>query len=272
MKAKKLLITGIVFVLVLAFFVSAEDVCIDHTAPTAPGSLSIADSPYDADGDIVLSWSAATDEPSCSGVDHYNIYKSTDNINFAKIGEATDLSFPDTGLSQGTKYYYYVTAVDKVAFNPHEGPASNTASTTIGTAPSGDGDTGGSGGGGGGGGLPPGDLWDCEEWSECIDGTQSQECTQGTATKTNTRDCEEVKPGTSGVATNTGAASDDEEGLEEPVLSGPGAPPEEQEEELGPTGAVAGPGIAASWIFLGVLIALIAALLLFIFLRKRKKS
>jgi len=140
------------------------------------------------------------------------------------------------------------------------------------TYSTGGGNSGGGGGGGGGGGLPPGDLWDCEEWSECIDGTQSQECTQGTATKTNTRDCEEVKPGTSGVATNTGAALDDEEGLEEPVLSGPGAPPEEQEEELGPTGAVAGPGIAASWIFLGVLIALIAALLLFIFLRKRKKS
>lgn len=268
MKANKLLIPEIVFLLILACFASA--ICVDHTAPTAPSSLSIADSPYDADGDITLTWSAAIDEPGCSGVDHYNIYKSTDNNNFAKIGEATDLSYDDTGLSQGTKYYYYVTAVDKVAFDPHEGPASNTASTKIGTAPA----NGGGGGGGGGGGYTTADEdWECGDWSECIDGEKTQECAHkySSATKTNTVSCVEEETGEAGeetlVETTSSAGEEEKEeaGKEVEVLAGG------EEEDLGITGAVVGAGSKTPWIFMIILLALIAALLLLLFLRKRRR-
>ena len=265
----KMLIPGILFVLVLAFFVSA-DVCIDNTPPTAPSSLGIADSPYDADGDVTLSWTAASDEPSCSGVDHYNIYRSTNNVDFTKIGETTELSYPDTGLVTGTTYYYYVTAVDKVMFEPHEGPPSNTASTTIGTAPSVSG--GGGGSRGGGGGSYTEDDWECGEWSECIDGEKTQECVHkySSATKTNTVSCVEEETGEAGeetlVETTSSAGEEEEEaGKEVEVLAGG------EEEDLGITGAVVGAGGKTPWIFLMILLALIAALLLLLFLRKRRR-
>ncbi len=178
--------------------VSAGTICIDKTAPTAPGNLHITDSPYDADGNITLTWTAATDEPRCSGVDHYNIYRSTNNVNFTKIGETSTLTFLDYNLVQGKTYYYRVTAVDKVAVNPHEGPYAS-ASVTIGVAPAnnnGGSNTGGSTGGatGGAGGSFGGSTgsayngstggnsctpsWKCTNWSECSsDLVQTRNCT-----------------------------------------------------------------------------------------------
>jgi len=159
---KKLIFSGILLILLLAVSVRAYDICIDKTAPTAPTNLVIADSPYDADGIVTLSWRAATDQPDCSGIAYYNIYKSNSSSSsgFVNINKTIMLSYIDSGLVQGMTYYYKVTAVDKVEFYPHEGPASNVASTTIGTAPSGGGGgstggIGGSSGGGGGSYTPP---------------------------------------------------------------------------------------------------------------------
>jgi len=150
----KLIFSGLFLILLLAVSVSAYDVCIDKTAPTAPTNLVIADSPYDADGIVTLSWGAATDKPDCSGIAYYNIYRSNSSSSsgFVNINKTSMLSYTDSGLVQGMTYYYKVTAVDKVEFNPHEGPSSNVASTTIGTAPSGGGSTGGTGGSSGGSG------------------------------------------------------------------------------------------------------------------------
>jgi hypothetical protein len=129
---KKLL--PIALFLILMPLVSAEEICIDKIPPSAPSNLMITDSPYDADGNISLSWTAATDEPDCSGIDHYNIYRSNDGIGFVKIGESETTDFNDfSSLSEGT-YYYRVTAVDKVKFLPHEGPAVE-GSTIVGQAP-----------------------------------------------------------------------------------------------------------------------------------------
>ena len=193
------LISTFIFVLLLSFFVSASNstICIDKTAPTAPGNLHIADSPYDADGNITLTWIAATDEPSCSGVDHYNIYRSIDNSNFTKIGEtpSSSLSFSDSNLTQGKTYYYWVTAVDKVAVNPHEGPHAS-ASTTIGTASGGGGTTGGGGGsvGGGSGGASCTPDWQCTGWTDCsADLTQTRTCTDANSCGTNLNKPEESR-------------------------------------------------------------------------------
>lgn len=84
----------------------------------------------------------------------------------------------------------------------------------------------GGSGGGGGGSLFGSDLWDCEEWSECIDGEQTQECTQGIGKKTNTRECEEedIIPGTTSLVPPTPPGFE-EGGVEEDLLAGPGAPP-----------------------------------------------
>ena len=135
--------------------------------------------------------------------------------------------------------------------------------------------SGGSGGSdGGGGGLPPEDLWDCGEWSECVDDEQTQDCTQGYATKTNTRDCEVKK--TEKVTTTTPTTSDVEEGegVKEELVTGPGSPPEAEEvEDLGPTGAVVGgAGLSTPAIFLIVLVALIAVLLVLFLLRKKSRK
>ncbi|MBU1199887.1 MAG: hypothetical protein KKF46_04110 [Nanoarchaeota archaeon] len=45
------------------------------------------------------------------------------------------------------------------------------------------------GGGGGGGGALGFTEWDCGEWSECIDGTQTRNCTLNSAMKTETQNC-----------------------------------------------------------------------------------
>ena len=133
------------------------------------------------------------------------------------------------------------------------------------TYSTGGGNSGGSGGGGGGGGgggsLPPADLWDCGEWSECVDGIQTQECIQGDATKTNTRDCEEESAST----TTTGTT---QEAGEEPVLAGP-APPKS---ETGPTGAVVSPKGKRSAPLLILTIALLVAALVLLFLSMKGKG
>jgi len=148
MNSKKFL--PILLILISIPLVSATEICIDKIPPSAPSNLIIISSPYDADGNISLSWTAATDEPDCSGIDHYNVYRSDDDIDFVKIGESETTDFNDfSSLPEGT-YYYRVTAVDKVKFMPHEGPAIE-GSTNVGQAPTTT--TIRRTGGGGGGGI-----------------------------------------------------------------------------------------------------------------------
>ena len=146
MKIKQTLITTILMVLLIGL-VSA--ICIDVDDPTQPGNFQVSDSPYDSDGNVGLSWSAASDTPTQSdcpevppenlGVDFYEVYMGTYsgfplNDTF-KLNETSGLSFAVNGLTQGTTYYFKVRAVDHA---DNIGPAAS-ASTTIGTAPSGGG-------------------------------------------------------------------------------------------------------------------------------------
>ncbi len=87
-------------------------------APGAPGTLSTTP----GDAQVSLGWTAA------SGATGYSVHRST-----ASGGPYTTIqtnvfgtSFTDTGLANGTTYYYVVTATNGVG----EGPASNEASAT----------------------------------------------------------------------------------------------------------------------------------------------
>ena len=282
----KLIITlTALMLLLLAAVVSADDVCVDDSAPTVPPNLAIADSPYDVDGNVTLSWGASSDSPECSaGVDHYNVYRSTDGENFTKVAEITGLSFNQLGLTNGVTYYYRVTAVDSVVLMPHESDYS-TVSTTIGTAPpppqqpsSSSSSSSSSGGGGGGPALATTDeeeddtsectpSWDCTEWSECADGTQTKTCTDTNECGTSEgkpaeeQDCEMT--GGSGEGSDLQATSGNESDALEPVKGKTGL--------AGITGAIVGAGTAIVenfWIPLAIL-GSILALLIFLYFRKR---
>lgn len=110
---------------------------IDPYAPTHAGDMTVIAStdlnPPSAPvlsidnwsaSSISLSWTAATDDV---GVYAYDIYRSTDNITFSKIGRALapTLTYIDTTVVTDQLYYYYVIALD-TSFNP--GDPSNTVS------------------------------------------------------------------------------------------------------------------------------------------------
>lgn len=88
----------------------------DTQAPSAPSSL-VATTQNDTS--IALAWTASTDN---IGVNHYNIYK-----NSTKIATSTGTNYTSSGLTAGTAYSYFVTAVDAAG---NESAHSNTASAT----------------------------------------------------------------------------------------------------------------------------------------------
>ncbi|MDY0124766.1 MAG: Ig-like domain-containing protein, partial [Anaerolineaceae bacterium] len=94
----------------------------DFVSPSSP-ILSVAD--WSASS-ISLSWTAATDDVE---VYAYDIYRSTDNITFNKIGRVIEpnLTYTDTTVVTDQLYYYYIIALD-TSFN--HGLPSNTVSQT----------------------------------------------------------------------------------------------------------------------------------------------
>jgi len=126
---KKLFLIFATFFLLLAG--RAYAFCIDRDPPSAPSNLVIQDSPYDDDGNITLTWTAATDGPcNNSAVAYYKIYRSVDGVNFDLIGTSNSTSYDDFSSLPEGKYWYNVTAVDNVIDNPHEGPGV-IATTTV---------------------------------------------------------------------------------------------------------------------------------------------
>lgn len=84
------------------------------TAPGAPTNLQITDSSNRDTQKYQLTLTWDTPEFTGSGIDHYNIYRSLNNITFTQIATATGGStgYLDTGLSNATTYYYKITAED----------------------------------------------------------------------------------------------------------------------------------------------------------------
>jgi len=93
--------------------------------PTAPTNLAATAA---SSSQINLSWTNTS--TSQTGV---KIERSTDNVNFIQIAVAgaTAVSYPDTGLSASTTYYYRVRATSASGDSPY----SNTASATTQSPP-----------------------------------------------------------------------------------------------------------------------------------------
>jgi hypothetical protein len=105
----------------------------DTTPPAAPTDLVV--SQVAAGGALNLGWTANT-EMDFAG---YNVYRSTSATGtFTALNTAllTSNSYSDTTVTEGTTYYYYVTAVDE---SDNESPGSTTASNTADRDTDGDG-------------------------------------------------------------------------------------------------------------------------------------
>jgi len=176
------LVLGIFFIsLALAF-----SICVDVDPPSLMNStLNLTAT----SGAIQLSWTPATDIPSCSGIDHYDIYRSTDGTVFSFIGSSLTNNYIDSGLSSGSAYYYMIHAFDLVGHNEAEEGLSNSEPISpVSISDSGT-DEGGSGSGGGGG---IDNFFSCEDWEKCIDGIQTRTCVDvggSLPDRTESRDC-----------------------------------------------------------------------------------
>lgn len=100
----------------------------DTTAPTVPAGVNAT-----ATGSAsTVTWTASTDNVGVTG---YSVYRGA-TADFAadatsKVGDATETSFGQTGLTPGT-YYYRVTASDRAG---NISAASSSASVTVAQAP-----------------------------------------------------------------------------------------------------------------------------------------
>lgn len=115
---------------------AAEAIVPDVTAPSTPGGVTAV---AGGDPEIVVSWTASTDDLGVSG---YDVYRGT-TADFAveagaKVGHVTTTSYTDGPLTPGT-WYYRVVAVDGAGnSSPPSAVASDTiADVTAPTTPSG---------------------------------------------------------------------------------------------------------------------------------------
>ena len=87
------------------------------TAPAAPTNLLATA----GNAQVGLSWSAS------AGATSYNIERSTTNGgSYTKVASPTTTSYTDTGLSNGTTYYYVVAAVNSIGVSGNSNQASAT--------------------------------------------------------------------------------------------------------------------------------------------------
>lgn len=108
---------------------SSIDFYASTVAPDKPINVTISDA-SDRDNSkwrLTLAWDPgdADDLP-----DHYQVYRSSDNTTFAKIGNVNGTAYTDGSLTQSTLYYYKVLAVDNAG-------ASSLYSATVSKAPEG---------------------------------------------------------------------------------------------------------------------------------------
>src|SRR5207249_3718020 len=97
------------------------------TAPSPPRSLSAAA----GDARVALGWLAPSSDGG-SPIPHYKLYRGTNSNNRSYSVDVGDvLSYPDTGLTNGQRYYYVVTAINAVG----EGLPSSEASARPATYP-----------------------------------------------------------------------------------------------------------------------------------------
>ena len=101
------------------------------TLPTAPGTPTASSTGTSA----TITWTAPSDNGG-KAVTSYRIQRSTDNINFSTIVASTgttSLTYTDSGLTPGTKYYYRTAAINAVAVahgTDYSGPYSASVEIT----------------------------------------------------------------------------------------------------------------------------------------------
>src|SRR3989339_530886 len=108
---------------------ATADFYASTTAPGAPTSLTVTDA-SDKDSSswrLTLAWKVAASGGTPA---RYDVYKSTDNSTFTKVGSTTSTAYTDADLTQSTKYYYKVQAVDNAG-------ATSLYSNTVNSAPEG---------------------------------------------------------------------------------------------------------------------------------------
>lgn len=80
----------------------------DEIDPTAPRSVSVNSRRTDA-ARMKVTWVQSADNAGIAG---YDIYRSTNGTDFAKVGTTSNLTFYDSMVSRGTRYWYRVVARD----------------------------------------------------------------------------------------------------------------------------------------------------------------
>ena len=122
---------------------SATPVAVQATVPTAPQSLTATG----GNASVSLSWTAPSSNGG-SAITGYNVYRATSAGAEGTTPVATHVTgttFTDTGLANGTTYFYTVAAVNAVGTSPQSGEASATPRATVPSAPTGLVASGGSG-------------------------------------------------------------------------------------------------------------------------------
>ncbi|MGP8218822.1 MAG: polysaccharide lyase family protein [Limisphaerales bacterium] len=106
--------------------VSANATVSVVAAPSAPASLSAVP----GDTQVILTWSAV------SGATGYFLYTGTtsNNVTTLVIPNYTGTSYTNTGLADGTTYYYVVAATNSGGLSPNSPEASATPSAVVVTA------------------------------------------------------------------------------------------------------------------------------------------
>ncbi len=125
---------------------------------TAPGSIDDSDiSSSSVDNDsLSLEWPDISDNSGGSGLDKYEVYRTTsDSIPGSPTGTPSGSSYDDSGLAACTTYYYWVKAVDRAGNRSSANDSYDVATTgcTNTNNNSNNNNNNSSGGGGGGGGA-----------------------------------------------------------------------------------------------------------------------
>lgn len=99
----------------------ALDLSSHPSLPSAPQGLH----PTPGDRQVLLNWAAPASDGG-SPITKYRVYRGTDSSVELFLAETENASFSDTGLPNGVRFYYQVSAVNSMG----EGPRSNEVSMT----------------------------------------------------------------------------------------------------------------------------------------------
>jgi fibronectin type 3 domain-containing protein len=92
------------------------------TVPPPPVGLAA----LAANAQVRLTWTAST------GASSYQIKRATTGHPYTEVGTATSTSYTDTGLTNGTAYYYVVVAVNSAGQSAPSGEATATPNASSG--------------------------------------------------------------------------------------------------------------------------------------------